>query len=846
MTEEYESLLRFLEPFTQGTEGYIGITKVDRPKDPDKNKVWGSYANLYVETDDGEVNLPFEVLNANPKWEWYFTPAVLSEQSRVQTKFQHSNVVWIDFDEYVDWEAMDPAPSIVVGSSKGKFHCYWLLEEPITDVHDMRYWCKRFLTHFDDIGDKSGFDATQLLRLPWGLNLKLSSANDDGTPFAPTVLKFDTELRYTEDSFSSMPEPEMDMPQVVDNADLPNLPEVTKPWTDYYNDYDEDLPESMYRRISNPKGDGEEKRSGELYAVTGALVEALDDTDKVFQLLYKSPLDKFSADNGATRGAYLLWKDLNRIAAKIGSKKANADSKQKIQDILSDRGSARDKGIQVSDFVKKELREKGEFLHSTEGEFFYADMQNSTPHLYSVGTNKDSPFAGSLSTRYGINAGVDSSILVGLLHDLLYECQTTTPIPFYHFAHYDILSNVVYVDRYDSTMYVLDGETVTHQPHGYNGIYFHKTQDNLPQPYEYVTKYQTGGLEALVLDGPNYTVHGKNISLKQVHHILKTWVATFFFPTKMTTKPIVLIHGEPDSGKTTLFRNLSAMLTGDSSYSVTDMPTDIKEFNVLVSQNPYIFLDNVNVNSKQMQEKLAQAATGYVAKNRTLHTNKDVTNLRARAFIGITSFTLDKIQKDVTQRYVILPVHPFLADRNYKRKALSNILEDVATHRNELWSELLDYVNKIVATIGMHGLQATDTQLRMADYVAFLQLTSDMVGLDYTTMEDFILRMQSETMQENDPIFSAIKKYLATGPDFNQKFTGKALYELLCRMDRKFPTTYKSHTKFTSALKSHIASNTMRFSGIGIEVTPYSKTSRYRVYPLEFEGVTSGEEEDQE
>ena len=144
----YEQLLAFLAPFVEGADGYTGFTKADRSQDTDDNKRWGAFVNWYAETSNGQIDLPYEALSENPRWEYYFTPAVLSEESRLQSKFQHSNVIWIDFDEPVDWQSFDPAPSIVVQTSEEKYHCYWLLQEPITNVNDMRYWCKRFLQYF--------------------------------------------------------------------------------------------------------------------------------------------------------------------------------------------------------------------------------------------------------------------------------------------------------------------------------------------------------------------------------------------------------------------------------------------------------------------------------------------------------------------------------------------------------------------------------------------------------------------------------------------------------------------------------------------------------------------------
>lgn len=841
MTEDFDFIGEFLKPFTENSSGYIGFTVVNRSQEVDKNKVWGEFNNLYPKVSQGKVDLPESLLEERSDWEWYFTPAVLKSESRTQAKFKQSNVIWVDFDTYVDVESMDPAPSIVLESSPNKFHCYWIVEDPITDVDDMRYWCKRFLTHFSE-GDLSGFDATQLLRLPWGKNLKLG-AKKDGKAFSPHVIAWNPGLRYNVDDFSYLPEPEAPMPTYIE-TDIGETPETTQPWNRYFEEYEADLSDTLFRSIAVPEPNPEGV-SGNLFSVVRTIHKTIPDPKKIFQLVYNSPVDKFSQEHGP-RGRHLLWKDINRVIGKAEIEKKNRSSQEQLDEILDGKESFREKAKLVASVIIKDLSSQGEFVRSTENELFYIDRSKDVPNIIEVDTNLRGNLAHMLNRRYRVNAGADGTVIQGALHEIIYECMDQDPVKFYHFAHYDIERNLVYVDRYDNTMYILDGETIEHHPQGYDGIYFYNTEDGTHRQYTYDPNYTKGGVEALVLDGPNYSIQGKEVSIKQVHHILKTWISTFFFPEKMTTKPIFLIHGDPDSGKTTLFRNLSAMLTGDSSHLVTDMPTDIKEFNVLVSQNHFICLDNVNVNSKQMQEKLAQASTGYAAKNRTLHTNKGVTTLRSRAFIGMTSFTLEKIQKDVAQRYVILPVHPFLADDNYQRKSLSTILEEVTSKRDALWSEMLDYVNQIVKTIGMHGLQNTGSKLRMADYAAFLQLTADMVGLDYTSMEEFIKRMQSETMNENDPIFNALKALFNSGEDFNKMYTAKQLYETLSRYDRKLTRVYKDSRKFAAALKGFHAGDNFKYVGIGVDKKNYSKIIKYKVYPLEFASGFSDDDDDEE
>lgn len=824
----YEELLEFLKPFAEGSDGFLGFTKADRSQDPEDNKKWGAFVNWYAECGNGDVDLPIDVLSEDPKWEYYFTPAVLTEKSRLQSKFSHSNVVWIDFDEPVDWQSFDPAPSIVVQTSEHKFHCYWLLTWRITDANDMRYWCKRFLTHFDG-GDQSGFDATQLLKLPWGLNLKLGSKNEDGTPWAPKIIKFEPEIRYNEAAFAEMPEPEVNLDVSVDMSALPDLPEVENGWRFYLDEFAQEIPAKLRKKVMEPLDGGEEKRSGALYNIVCELYDALGNVEDVYRVLLGSPNDKFTADHG-TRGASLLWKDVNRVAAKKQAAKATPKKVQGIRDIQEDKAlSGRDKTIESTTFIMNDLLKTGDFVQTDKGEAFYMDRRTGSVQLHNVDTETTAPFCGLIRHRYELNQGADRALITGVSHEAITACQQSEPVRFHNFSHYDLFRNLVYVDRYDGHMYVLDGETVKLQPHGYDDVYFYQATSSFPKPFEYSSDYTAGALDALILDGPNYTTQGNKVSRKEIRHILKTWVASFFFPEKMDTKPIVLIHGPADSGKTTLFQNLSIVFTGDSTYSVTDIPKDTREFNVQVTQSPYVFYDNVEVNKREMQEKLAQVATGYTVKMRKLFTTNDMVSIKARSFVGITSRTLDKIQDDVASRYITVPVHPFDTGGT-NRRSMSDILTEVTAKRDELWSEIIDFVNQMVGQISAHGVSQPNTKLRMADYGALLEITSGLVGLSPTKLENFVLQQQTAIVSENDQLFNSLL-LLIEAPSHNpeHKYNSKELHTVLCRLNRRMLNQYSTPNKMTRALNGFINGGQFERAGIKVLLSRSGNNATYSV-----------------
>lgn len=838
----FEEIKAFLAPFAEGPDGFIGFTKADRSSDPEENKRWSTFSNWYAECAGGDVDLRYDSISDDPEFEFYFTPAVLAEPSRLQSKFQHSNAIWIDFDHEVDWMEFDPAPSIVVQTSEKKFHCYWLLDWRITNANDMRYWCKRFLEYFDG-GDPSGFDATQLLKLPAGFNLKLGAQNSDGTPWRPKIIKFAADLRYAEAAFEHIPEPAINLVDTVDLSALPDLPESEGGWQFYLEMHRNSIPAKIEAKIRTPQEGGEEKRSGALYNLTCDLFEVMDNPEDVYHILLGSPNDKFTADHGP-KGSILLWKDVNRVALKHQKQKAMPKLAKGLKLIL-DNGdlSPRDKTTKITAYVMEKMGTLGRFVQTARGELFYIDQRAGEGEaiiLHEVSSDHVSQFATIIRQRFALNEGADKSAITGILHAALDQCRSQMPIKFHYFAHYDVKSNKAYVDRYDGFMYVLDGEKVVLHPHGHDDVYFYQTVGNeFPRPFEYIQKYEPGGLDALILDGPNFTWQGNKITRRELRHLLKTWVASFFFPSRMDTKPIVLIHGGADSGKTTLFQNLSIMFTGDSTYSVTEMPSDKREFNVQVTQSSYIFYDNVEVNKKEMQEKLAQVATGFTVKSRKYYTNNEMISDKARCFVGITSRTLDRIQDDVASRYLLVPVHPFRAtgtgEDSIQRRSMTDILQDVMAQRDGLWSELLDFVNSIVKEVTRNGWPNAGSQLRMADYANLLDITCGLVGLSPRKIENFILSMQSHIVSENDTIFDALREMLdAPGHDPEKRYTSQKLYEHVSRLNRKVKVQYPNNNKFASQLRGFMNNGQLEREGILVKRHHWGKNLLYSVERLEF------------
>jgi hypothetical protein len=96
----------------------------------------------------------------------FFSPALYKAARPIKENVYGSWVLWVDFDGNApkEWADMDvPRPTLIVQSSiEGHEHCYWKLEDFVSDIDTLedRNRALAYVMH----ADTSGWDADQILR----------------------------------------------------------------------------------------------------------------------------------------------------------------------------------------------------------------------------------------------------------------------------------------------------------------------------------------------------------------------------------------------------------------------------------------------------------------------------------------------------------------------------------------------------------------------------------------------------------------------------------------------------------------------------------------------------------
>lgn len=192
MTHLQEVEAFFGELFQGCGDGYVAFVRV-----PEGD--WTKSENLFFARRNGVLPLPPALSSAlqlgTLSDEWYFVPTLLGQQRRRKEDVVEGSALWIDIDNpAVNPYDMTPVPSVVIRTSEGKHHCYWLLDDA-QGVANLEHYNRALAYTY--AGDKGGWDACQLLRVPHTVNLKQD-------PQPVELVKLEPNDRYSLDAFNNL------------------------------------------------------------------------------------------------------------------------------------------------------------------------------------------------------------------------------------------------------------------------------------------------------------------------------------------------------------------------------------------------------------------------------------------------------------------------------------------------------------------------------------------------------------------------------------------------------------------------------------------------------------------
>jgi hypothetical protein len=284
---------KFFDFLFEDNEGFICIATSD-PRAPKSR-----FRQEFFRWPQESIRCENYILQLEEYLNCYFCVNLLSKPSRLKENCLPTDFLWADLD-FAHPDQRQPEPQVVLESSPGRFQAFWKLSTKIDPIMAEGY-AKRIAYAWD--GDKSGWDLTQLLRIPFTKNQKYN-----GNPEVQLLRSLETLCAPL--LFEALPE--------IDNGDaptiatiLPNADDIPPPEAIIYK-YTVQLRGSQFLAMYTQEAQDDDDWSKQLWRLIHICLEAGMSDIEVFSVVRDSPINKYKRDD---RPESHLWRDIQKAAA---------------------------------------------------------------------------------------------------------------------------------------------------------------------------------------------------------------------------------------------------------------------------------------------------------------------------------------------------------------------------------------------------------------------------------------------------------------------------------------------------------------------------------------------------
>jgi len=291
-----EIRLGFFELLFGDTVGYLCIFSTD-PKAP-KSAV----KERFFEWPKESLKVENYILSVEASNNVYFCVNLLSEQQRKKKHCLPTDLIWSDLDTVNPDSLTRLPPAIVLQSSPGRWQAFWRLTTKV-EPYDAERYSKRIAYAVG--ADRSGWDLTQLLRVPLTRNFKYHPAAPVALEKALTVR---VEASVVEEVFDPPPEeaPLLEQP-------LPGEPLIAN---DIIAKYSHHLDMTRFTTLYTYEPAGDEDWSKLLWSLEVMCFRSGMTADEVFTVAKESACNKFARDG---RPIEHLWRDVLKASEAYGN-----------------------------------------------------------------------------------------------------------------------------------------------------------------------------------------------------------------------------------------------------------------------------------------------------------------------------------------------------------------------------------------------------------------------------------------------------------------------------------------------------------------------------------------------
>lgn len=455
---------------------------------------------------------------------------------------------------------------------------------------------------------------------------------------------------------------------------------------------------------------------------------------------------------------------------------------------------AHEKYAKIAQLIETHLSKHGFFVEDTGKSIFCKDAGQ----IYQI-TKKDKIFSSFILENYGIcNASPGFKILIGHLDT---KCLKNKEIKIKNHFYFSRDDGCLFIPTTNNQLLCCSEEGVRKITNGSCGVLIKPSNEVIPFSYMENPKEDNITLQDIIADGLSCP-EKSSFFLNNEEAVILLVIIVFFilFCQSMPTRPIILVRGEGDTGKSSLLELIGYLIYG-KNFKLTLIPRGRRELEVEFENNSFCCFDNVDRSLKQsLKDPIAAVATGCGTRQRQLFKTDKQKRYSPSPVIGMTTRTTPFLadDDDIIARQVIIQ----LTKRNSIISATQR-KQKILRSRDFIMSTV---INKIPSVI--KGLK-TNTPIdvgafRMADFADFAAKTAIPIFTGRYSKEEiekrlvqvFVkLRASQQAVLCENPLHYALDDYINNEFSNNSKPITKSTSELFKELKTIDKTTAYGFTK---------------------------------------------------
>lgn len=302
---------------------------------------------------------------------------------------------------------------------------------------------------------------------------------------------------------------------------------------------------------------------------------------------------------------------------------------------------------------------------------------------------------------------------------------------------------------------------------------------------------------------------------KDQEFVLMVYVPTCFIPD--IPHPIIHLHGEQGSAKTTQLRLLGSLID-PSLEELLMLPRDVNELAQKLHHHWVCYFDNLTDLPDWISDVLSRAVTGIGFGKRELYTDEGDVIYQLKRVIGLNGINVVAIKPDLLDRCILLELKQIPDNQRMKEK---EVLADFEQAKPQILGGFFDILSK---AIGIHPTLAMKALPRMADFAQWGAAIAQALG---RSVDDFVsaymvnIQSQNTEVLTSNPIAAALLAFMEKRTSY-EGTAAELLDELTQKAEQmKIKTTMKSWPKAPQVLTRRLneLKSNLRRGGIDVDST---------------------------